>query len=238
MKKVFAFFSAFALAGVGSAMALDIESGIGYHSMDESGAYDCDGIVKWEQLPNGGSGFSSQVDVCYPFSSSVADDFVGDGHVTHGVGWWGVYWNGGVVVPDAFEIKIYADAGGMPAGNPDSGPFLFSESTTDYHETFSGATEADYCTNFADPAGFYKEPDVKYWLGIQAVFCFPPQWGWSTGSGNGVDVWFGFPLLGYPYWVPGVSVFGFTSDMAFLLLNDIDSPTEDTTWSTIKNLYR
>jgi hypothetical protein len=125
----------------------------------------------------------------------------------------------------------------VPAGDPESGGALLFETHADYNETFSGATEADYCTVL--DGSFFDEPDVKYWLGIQAVFCFPPQWGWSTGSGNGVDVWFGFPLLGFPYWVPGAAVFGFTSDMAFLLtLGDIGTPTKDTTWSSIKNLYR
>jgi hypothetical protein len=148
-----------------------------------------------------------------------------------------VYWNGGVVAPDGFDISIWADTGGMPAGDPESGGALFFETHADYHETFSGATEADYCTNFS--GSFYSEPDVTYWLGIQAVFCFPPQWGWSTGVGNGVDVWFGFPLLGYPYWTPGVSAFGFTSDMAFLFFSEcIGTPTKDTTWSKVKNLYR
>jgi hypothetical protein len=237
MKQALAYFSVIALSFWTSAVALDVQSGVGYHAMDESGAYDCfSGFIGWEQLPNGASGFSSQVDVCYPFTSCTADDFTGDGGPVVGVGWWGVYWNGGVVAPDGFDVSIWADAGGMPAGNPESGGALFYETHADYHETFSGPTEADYCTDFVN--GLFVEDGVTYWLGIEAVFCFPPQWGWSTGTGDGVDVWFGFPLLGYPYWTPGVNVFGFTSDMAFLLFDGIGTPTKDTTWSTIKNLYR
>jgi hypothetical protein len=244
MKKALAFFSVLALSFWTSAIALDVQSGIGYHNMEDSGAYDCAGDVYWEQLPNGGSGFSSQVDVCYPFDSATADNFMGDGGSMIGAGWWGVYWNGGVVVPDAFYVTVYADAGGVPnTPPPPGGGGLMSwyVPAPFYNETFSGATEADYCFNVenADPTTpFFKEDGVPYWISFQAVFCFPPQWGWSTGAHDGTDVWFGFPLLGYAYWTPGVNVFGFTSSMAFLILVDCVTPTESTTWSTIKNLYR
>jgi hypothetical protein len=245
VKRAVAFFSVLALSLWSSAIALDVQSGIGYHSIDESGAYDCGGLIYWEQLPNGASGFSSQVDVCYPFDSATADNFVGRGDDVLGASWWGVYWNGGVVVPDAFYVTIYADAGGIPnTPPPPTGGGLISWHipAPGYHETFSGATEADYCFWVQDadpPVPLFAEQDVPYWISIQALFCFPPQWGWSTGTGDGTDVWFGFPLLGYPYWTPGVSVFGFTSDMAFFL-NSIGPITQarDMTWSTIKNLYR
>jgi hypothetical protein len=245
MKKVFAFFSAFALAGVGSAMALDVESGFGYHAIDQAGAYDCDGAVKWEQLPNGVNGYSSQVDVCYPFDSATADNFVGDGETLIGAAWWGIYWGGTPVVPSGFYVTVYADAGGVPNTPPPpggAGIMSWYVPAPFYNETFSSASEADYCFNVADatpPSPFLKEDGARYWISFQAEFCFPPQWGWTTGSGDGVDVQFGFPLLGTPYWTAGALVFGVPSDMGFFLLNETDgTPTEDTTWSTIKNLYR
>jgi hypothetical protein len=245
VKRAVALFSVLALSLWSSAIALDVQSGLGYHSMDQSGAYDCSGLVYWEQLPNGASGFSSQVDVCYPFDSATADNFVAYDSYLGGAGWWGVYWNGGVVAPDAFYVTVYADAGGVPNTPPPptgGGLITWYVPAPYYNETFSGATEADYCFNVEDadpPVPLALDGGVPYWISFQAVFCFPPQWGWSTGANDGVDVWFGFPLLGYAYWTPGVNVFGFQSSMAFLLLTQfIGTPTKDTTWSTIKNLYR
>jgi hypothetical protein len=235
MGKTLVFLSVLAMSPWSGTMAFDVEAGFGCWEVDP-GAYNCVGSPGWEQLPNGTNSYSSQVDACYPFTSSAVDDFLGNGTGVIGVGWWGLYWNGGIGVPDAFDISIYVDAGGAPAGNPDAGGALFYEQHADYHETYETATSASYCTTFVDP--FTDENGLTYWIGIQAVFCFPPQWGWATGAGDGVDVCFGFPFLGIPYWTTGASVFGVTSDMSFALLSDGMIPTGATSWSAIKNLYR
>jgi len=206
----------------GSAAAVDSESGPYTVDTDTHDAFDCEGEIKWEQMPNGASGLSSQDDACYPFTSEVADDFMGDGETMVGVGWYGVYWNGTPIAPDSFNIHVYADDAGAP------GELIYTHNTTEYNETVGDPY--GYCTQ-VEP--FDKEDGVQYWLGIQSVFCFPPQWGWATGDGNGVSSYQLFPLLGIDPWEPT----GF--DQAFLLYNEgAPTPTEDATWSAIKGLYR
>ena len=227
MKKVAALFCICTLAFVGSAFALDAESGPYIVDTQGSDAFDCVGEIKLEQPPNGASLTSSQSDVCYPFESMMADDFMGDGGVMTGGGWWGGFWGGSPVTVESFNIRIYADAGGMPA-DPYAPP-LFEENTTEYNETVGDPY--GYCANFA--GSFEKVQGVTYWLVVQSVFCFPPQWGWATGDGNGALAWQHFPLLGYDPWIQTAY------ETAWLLYNDGGgTPTEEASWSEIKSLYR
>ena len=227
MKKIAALVSIFAIAVTGSAFAIDSPSGNYTVTTDALDAFDCEGVIKWEQLPNGVSGLSSQDDQCYPFLSEVADDFMGDGEMMIGAGWWGVYWNGTPIAPDAFNLKVYADGGGAP------GELIYSEAVTDYNETFGDPY--GYCALLSE--GVMKMDGMTYWLGVQAVFCFPPQWGYGTGEGSGSEIHFLSAFFGYPDWVPGSVVFGVPYDAAFLLYNGGEVPTEDATWSEIKALY-
>lgn len=233
MKKISAIVAVLAVASSGTALAVDIESGPYAVDLDTQDAYDCGAIdsIKWEQLPNGGSGLASQDDQCYPFLAESADNFMGDGADIVGVGWWGVYWNGTPLPPDGFRISIFADNGGSP------GDLLYTEETGTYNETVGDPY--GYCANLAAP--FTKADGVGYHLGVTAVFCFPPQWGYATGDGDGAEMHFRSAFFGFPDWVPGAVVFGTQWDMAFLLYNGDGGgtvPTEDATWTSIKGLYR
>jgi hypothetical protein len=80
---------------------------------------------------------------------------------------------------------------------------------------------------------------VKYHVSIQAVICFPPQWGIATGTGNGVQGSFKSALFGFPSWVPNSTIFGVPYELALLLYaGETSTPTEEVSWSAIKNLYR
>jgi hypothetical protein len=229
MKKVTALFAICALAAVAANAAPQFSSGPYTVSGDGLDAFDCTGTIKWEQPPDGASGLSSQDDTCYPFSSECADDFMGDGNSVIGVGWYGVYWNGTPLAPDAFNVRFYSDASGLP------GTQLALTTTSNYNET--AGDPYGYCS---DVDSFSKADGVKYHLSIQAVLCFPPQWGFASGTGNGAQGSFQSALFGFPTWVPNTTVFGIPYELAFLLYNDDGggTPTEEASWSTIKNLYR
>lgn len=190
-------------------------------------AFDCDGTIRWEQLPNGASVLSSQEDACYPFTSEVADDFVGNGADVFGVGWWGSYWNGTPLPPDGFTIRVYADDTGVP------GDLIHEDATTEYNETVWDPN--GYCSQFD---AFRAFDDVRYHLVVQATLCFPPQWGWATGDGNGEEGHFRGELFGYFDWVPLSVPFLVPYDMAVVYYTGgSGTPVADTTWSGIKAHY-
>ncbi len=192
-------------------------------------AFDCFGEIYYEQPPNGLSGLSSQDDVCYPFVSEVVDDFLGAGSDLVGTGWWGVYWGGSPLPPDAFRIKIYPESvtGGVP------GELVYEVTTTDYNETLGDPN--GYCANF-DP--FTIADGQRYFVGFQAIFCFPPQWGESTGDGNGMQGLFKSEFFGWPDFVPNDEVFGVPYESAFLLYEDSVVPIHHGSWAFVKGLYR
>ena len=158
--------------------------------------------VIWDNTFTNFSLASSQLDTVYPFDSQLADDFMldADYNVTD-VHWWGGFWNGTPFDPIDFNIYFYADDGtGMAPTMP--GTELAMYSMNGVSGTFDAAMGADaYDVDL--PVPFVAQANTKYWIAIQAVFPFPPQWGWSVagaGTGNLSTAVQGFPLLGLPYW--------------------------------------
>jgi len=191
---------------------------------------DCAGDVRWEQLPDGVNLLSSQEDVCYPFVSEIADDVDGDAISSFdAIGWWGYYIAGdGPIPPDAFHVRIRADEDGRP------GEILHEITTDEYDEQFHPGAPATYCA--ALEPGFVTGSG-RYHLSIQAVLCFPPQWMWSTGTGNGIPGHMIFPLTGVPDWTP-LPELGLPPEVAFVLLERGDTvPVRTTTLGRIKALY-
>jgi hypothetical protein len=165
--------------------------------------------IVWD---NGGidgtsNGLSSQLDWTY-FNSQVADDFeLQDDTLITDVHWWGIFWNGPPAGPNPadFNIIFYADAGGMPtgAGSPDPTPTalkVYNMSGVMGVPT-GGVEEYEYDVVLPEP--FQAFGNTRYWIAIQWIGIFPPQWGWSTNGANpdllnpAVQ---GFPLLGMAYW--------------------------------------
>ncbi len=165
------------------------------------------------QEPDGASLLSSQKDTTVPFETESADDFMGDGQLLLAIGWWGGYWGGSPVPPDAFRIRIYAKA-----TDDCPGELLYDETIGDYHETLLG-TSGEYCVNLGDP--FLKADGVNYSLSIQAILNFPPQWGWATGTGNGKQGCFRSDYFSYSDWVPWGDVLE-PYEHAFVLFNGTD----------------
>lgn len=179
----------------------------------------------------GGAPPASQLDIVYPFNSGAADDFtlpespLGQWEIT-GVRWSGKYWSPNGPGPiTAFNIIIWPDDGGMPAGGTPSGPPDLDQALAVFNipgsanetETIDG-NHYDYDANL--PASFIADPDTTYWLEIQAVMRFSPQWGWQvTVNTQGLHPFQGFDALNIDFWTP----VGDPGDLAFQLLGQARS---------------
>jgi len=167
-------------------------------------------------------GLSSQYAANYPFQSQIADDFQFDSSMlVEDVHWWGVFWNGVDQNPTDFNIIFYADDG---TGNAPTGAGMDDPTSTALATYFMPAVTGtplgsmlyEYDVTLDTP--FAAEGGQHYWIAIQGVLGFPPQYGFES-NGNGVEQMHvalqGFPLLGYPYWTdPGYG------DMAFYLTGE------------------
>jgi hypothetical protein len=223
------------LATSGRGEDLQIESGHGYDPVDDDGWINCDGFVVeggYQRFPDGVSAYSSQMDASYPFESSVADDFFGTGDTLSGLSWFGVYWNGMPALPEGFYLYIYAnDVGDRP------GALLYSEFRPDCNEMYKTYATAWYCVDLIEP--FLTVAGARYWLSIECVREYPPQWGWATGRTNGTDIWLAFPLLGVDRWTPGEEVLGRVSGTAFFALHRRPwTPAHERSWTAVKAMYR
>lgn len=172
----------------------------------------------------GETGLSSQLDSAYPFNSQTADDFqfTFNASITD-VHWTGLYFNGNALANPgpAFNIFIYASApsGTTPTGGPGDPS---ATALASYNTGVGGANQVvgafagtfDYSFNL--PVAFNAAAGVHYWIAIQSVNNFPPQWGWSTSLNNQLNSAVqGFPLLGTNYWSVPPNAAG--QDMAFQL---------------------
>jgi hypothetical protein len=166
------------------------------------------GNVVWDNGPPGAvpNLYSSQNAANYPFISQVADDFqLPEDTIITDVHWWGGFWNGGIVNPCDFNIYIYADdgSGNKPTGgNPDPSPtalatYVFTGLVGVAYPPITQGFEYDV---MLDPS-FPAVAGQKYWIAIQGVTGYPPQYGWANADGIQLhSAVFGFPLLGYNFW--------------------------------------
>jgi len=190
------------------------------------------------------NGISSQLDTVYPFNSQTADDFKfqGDALVTD-VHWWGIFWNGPPAGPNPadFNIIFYADAGGMPTGAGMNDPTPTALKVYTIPQVMGvptgGVEEYEYDVVLPDP--FTASANAIYWIAIQWIGAFPPQWGWDTNGNNPEQLSTsvqGFPLLQKPYWTD--HTYG---DMAFYLTGQVTQPkvpdldcSGQLTWTKVK----
>jgi hypothetical protein len=200
--------------------------------------------VKWVQTPVPypyGNALASQDDQVYPFFAQVADDWLCDetGLIV-AVEWWGTYWNPGPPPPPGyfFMIEFWSDDG---EPYPESSPLdlLYQEPCFIFFEDYDVDYEQYHYFQYLD-FPFQQFAGNKYWLSIYAVFPYPPQFGWCIGEPPwGDPANFKSDFFGYPEWTPSQYVWGELYDMAFALYKPApNNPVEDTSWGSIKAMFR
>ena len=195
--------------------------------------------VKWVQTPVvDGNGLASQQDDCYPFFAQVADDFpCEESGAILAIEWWGLFWNPGPDPPADyfFMIEFWSDNPGPPS-HPEN--LLYSEPCFVFTEEFDEDYNQYHYVQYLE-VPFLQEEGNIYWISIYAVFCFPPQFGWCTGEPPWNDcASFYAPFFGYDEWTDAETVWGECYNMAFVLYGPSVSPVEDSSWGSIKAMFR
>ncbi len=177
-----------------------------------------------------------------------ADDFpYNDSQPIGAVEWWGGYWNcdDPPILADCFVIRFYSDADGGSVSLP--GELLYEEQCYAYTETYlwGGPSPTAYFYNYyceLTPQ-FAPLPGATYWLSIQAVYPFYDggQWGRRRSRTHWGD-FMAFKSLyfcGDEEWHESFEAFGDGYDLAFgLYAGEQACPVEETTWTSIKAMYR
>jgi hypothetical protein len=198
--------------------------------------------IKWMQLPlPGGNALASQYDYAYPFYAESADDFECiDGIPINAVEWWGQYWNPGYVCSaEYFVIRIYSYVPGPPWSMP--GDLLAIYECFDYQEEFDPAYDQYHYFCELDPP-FPQVVGEYYFISFQAVLVFTQcsQWGWCECDPIyywGDEAVMDFELLGIPRWTNMTNATGSYYELAFVL-HGPQSPVEESTWGSIKALFK
>lgn len=176
---------------------------------------------------------ASQLDPVYPFDAGAADDFIlgpsgqgDDSWLITDVHWSGVYFGPGFPGNNPltdFNIIFWADAGGMPDGGQAPGlPPDYSLALAIYNipgnanQTLApggdGVNNFDYWVDLPTP--FNAQANTSYWIEIQAVMIFQPQWAFQqTANQQGGVTHQGFDVLNLAFWTPAAG----QSDSAFSL---------------------
>jgi hypothetical protein len=174
-----------------------------------------DPVVFDNITPNGGPNYAgnspaSQLSTGgqYVYDAGAADDFVlsATTPVTD-VHWIGLYFNGSQVPIRSYNIVFWPDANGVPAGGTPAGPPNYAQALAIYNIAGTCNETADVSnpgifTYFTDlPVPFVAQGGLRYWLEVQPVFDFPPQWAWLVTNGRqGMQAVQGFDYLQMPFW--------------------------------------
>jgi hypothetical protein len=131
-----------------------------------------------------GNAYSSQNDTAsFGNFATVFDNFtLGSNGSIGNVMWTGEYFNPPAQGPiTAWTLTFYADVGGMPGGS------LMSYNVAgNGMETFLGnfAGFPTYTYSLDLGTAFNALGGTQYWLSVVPDLAFPPQWGWSSGTGG------------------------------------------------------
>lgn len=136
--------------------------------------------VVYQQAWAGGAAYASQFDTgANGDFSKVYDDFslATTTNITD-IHWTGQYFSGargnGV---NSFLIQFWSNTGGP-------GTLLYSATLGGgaVNETLISGNDYSYDADLA--TAFVAQAGTTYWVSIQATMLFPPQWGWSEGTGG------------------------------------------------------
>ena len=190
-----------------------------------------DGEILWDNGDPGILVIASQLDNNIPMNAQSADDFLFEEDTNiFGVGWYGGFWNGEPTDVGDFNIFFYEDdgTGNSPTGEGTEHPettalqsYQFENVVGEEIIDFSYAYEVDL-----DPP-FNAQHGVKYWIVIQMIIDYPPQWGcYQTYNQMTLSPAVqGFLPAEIPFWtdIEG-SCGGPVDDLAFYLIGEDENP--------------
>jgi hypothetical protein len=191
--------------------------------------------IQWLQLPNYLNGLASSTCFAGVGDVKTAENFTGNGSEINGVGFWWQY-NDAVPAAPRFFVRIYERAAdGCP------GTLLF-EAECDVVVIGSGdgsiANPIEYFCDFGDNGSpnFLTDDGVAYSLSIQNDNCPTTTLAyWATAVGDGVPGCVIAPDFGIPDWDNSL----YPWDFAFYLCTSFgETPVEETSWTSVKALYR
>jgi len=179
-------------------------------------------------LDASGASPASQTDAAFPFDAGAADDFVLPASPQcrwsiSGVRWTLKHWgNQNPTQVGSFRIIFWGDQDGAPRSGlspiPDSALAVasFTVSAAGGMNPNAGVADA-FDFEAALPQSLELMPGLRYWIQIQAIAEYPPQWGMHITNGRqGLGPVQYFDLLSMPAWmnVPD------DGDLAFRLLGN------------------
>jgi hypothetical protein len=186
-----------------------------------------DNIATTGGLDVAGASPASQVDSVFPFNAGAADDFVvpasplcrwSIGSVRWACKHWG---NASPNQVSAFRIVFWSDEEGLPQSGlnhlPDLG-LAFASFTVPVAGGIPNAAAPDaFDFEAVLPQSVEFMPGKRYWIEIQAVAQYPPQWGMHITQGRqGLGPIQYFDLLSIPAWMSVPD----DGDLAFQLLGN------------------
>ena len=166
-------------------------------------------------LDSAGASPASQIDSAFPFEAGAADDFVLAAspqcrwEIT-GVQWTGKYWgDAGPGSISGFRIVFWADVDGIPRSGTAAIPDV-QQAIATYNVAGSagelpsqGGMPGAFDYEAFLPQPLEMMPGVRYWIQIQAIAPYPPQWGLHiTPNRQGLGPVQYFDLLSLPAWAP------------------------------------
>ncbi|MGZ4788063.1 MAG: PEP-CTERM sorting domain-containing protein [Terriglobales bacterium] len=141
------------------------------------------GIIYSQPFDGIGNAYSSQNDTAgFGLFAQVYDNFtLGATNLITLVQWTGEYFNPPQQGPiTGWTINFYADAAGQPGALLQSTHVNGTGDET-FLGNFGGFPTYTYSVNIAS---FPATAGTQYWLDVYPDLAFPPQWGWSSGTGG------------------------------------------------------
>lgn len=139
-------------------------------------------LIYCQEFDHTGNAYSSQNDTNgFGLFAQVYDNFkLSISQTIKQAYWEGAYFNPPQQGPiTGWTISFYADVAGQP------GNLLYSTHIAGTaNETFDGNFGGFPTYTYSAVLDFSAAADFTYWLSVYPDLGFPPQWGWSSGTGG------------------------------------------------------
>ena len=166
----------------------------------------------WDEPPDlNGIAMTSEIISYLLLETETANDFYSSAPTTiYEALWWGGYFNWYEGDPNviAFNLRFYADAGGVPGSLIAEYPEAIPTETIALGQGPEGPIY-EYHASVSVNIG-----EGSYWFSVQACdHAFPPQWGrLAAGQVTGSQATFRSEYFAYPDWTPSEQIWGVPLD--------------------------